>query len=102
MYRFLFTPRWLGFHLLVIVVIVTMVNLGFWQLRRLNPKANVEAFVGFWIHSAEMRARTGLPLALSRFGLLPQAKAWQNTGRAEGGKKCGGGHSATQPADGHG
>jgi hypothetical protein len=25
-----------------------------------------------------MRARTGLPLALSRFGLLPQAKAWEN------------------------
>jgi pimeloyl-ACP methyl ester carboxylesterase len=50
----------------------------FWQLRKLNPHANVEAFVGFWIHSAEMRARTGLPLALSRFGLLPQAKAWQN------------------------
>ena len=50
----------------------------FWQLRRLNPRANVEAFVGFWIHSAEMRARTGLPLALSRFGLLPQAKAWEN------------------------
>ena len=50
----------------------------FWQLRKLNPHANVEAFVGFWIHSAEMRARTGLPLALSRFGLLPQAKAWEN------------------------
>ena len=50
----------------------------FWQLRRLNPRANVEAFVGFWIHSSEMRARTGLPLALARFGLLPQAKAWQN------------------------
>ena len=50
----------------------------FWQLRRLNPKANVEAFVGFWIHSAEMRARTGLPLALSRFALLPPATAWQN------------------------
>ena len=50
----------------------------FWQLRRLNPKANVEAFVGFWIHSSEMRARTGLPLALSRFDLLPQAKAWEN------------------------
>lgn len=49
----------------------------FWQLRRLNPKANVEAFVGFWIHSAEMRARTGLPLALSRFQLLPTAPAWQ-------------------------
>jgi pimeloyl-ACP methyl ester carboxylesterase len=50
----------------------------FWQLRKLNPHANVEAFVGFWIHSAEMRARTGLPLALSRFDLLPQAKAWEN------------------------
>ena len=50
----------------------------FWQLRRLNPMANVEAFVGFWIHSAEMRARTGLPLALSRFGLLPKAPAWQS------------------------
>ena len=50
----------------------------FWELRRLNPMANVEAFVGFWIHSAEMRARTGLPLALSRFGLLPKAPAWQS------------------------
>ena len=38
MYRFLVTPRWLGFHLLVAVVIVTMVNLGFWQLRRLDER----------------------------------------------------------------
>jgi pimeloyl-ACP methyl ester carboxylesterase len=53
----------------------------FWQLRRLNPRANVEAFVGFWIHSAEMRARTGLPLALSRFGLLSQGRAWENIRR---------------------
>ena len=53
----------------------------FWDMRRLNPQANVEAFVGFWIHSAEMRARTGLPLALSRFGLLPAGKAWENIRR---------------------
>ena len=53
----------------------------FWELRQLNPGANVEAFVGFWIHSAEMRARTGLPLALSRFGLLPAARAWQSLRR---------------------
>ena len=53
----------------------------FWDLRRLNPGATVEAFVGFWIHSAEMRARTGLPLALSRFGLLPAASAWQTVRR---------------------
>ena len=38
MYRFLFSPRWLGFHLLVIVGIVTMVSLGFWQLRRLDER----------------------------------------------------------------
>jgi len=55
----------------------------FWELRQLNPGANVEAFVGFWIHSAEMRARTGLPLALSRFGLLPVAPAWQNVRRVQ-------------------
>ena len=42
MYRFLFSPRWLGFHLLVIVGIVTMVNLGFWQLRRLDERTGVQ------------------------------------------------------------
>ncbi|NUT55418.1 MAG: hypothetical protein HOQ03_05485 [Thermoleophilia bacterium] len=55
----------------------------FWQLRRLNPEANVEAYVGFWIHSAEMRARTGLPLALSRFGLLKAGKAWESIRRVK-------------------
>jgi pimeloyl-ACP methyl ester carboxylesterase len=55
----------------------------FWDLRRLNPQANVEAFVGFWIHSAEMRARTGLPLALSRFGLLQAGKAWESIRRVK-------------------
>jgi cytochrome oxidase assembly protein ShyY1 len=38
MYRFLFTPRWIAFHLLVVVAIVTMINLGFWQLRRLDER----------------------------------------------------------------
>ena len=44
----------------------------FWELRRLNRGAPVEAFVGFWIHSREMTARTRLPLALATFGLLPE------------------------------
>ncbi len=47
MYRFLLRPKWIGFHLLVLVAIVTMINLGFWQLRRLDQRqefnANVEA-----------------------------------------------------------
>ncbi len=38
MYRFLLRPRWIAFHLLVIGAIVLMVNLGFWQLRRLDEK----------------------------------------------------------------
>jgi hypothetical protein len=38
---------------------------------RLNPHAPVEAFVGYWNHSAEMRAQTRLPAALGELGLLP-------------------------------
>ena len=32
--RFLLRPRWLLSHLLVALLVVTMINLGFWQLRR--------------------------------------------------------------------
>jgi pimeloyl-ACP methyl ester carboxylesterase len=42
----------------------------FWDIRGLNPIAPVEAFVGFWIHTSEMRARSQLPRALVEFGLL--------------------------------
>ena len=38
MYRFLAKPRWIAFHLLVIALMVAMVNLAFWQLRRLDEK----------------------------------------------------------------
>nr|MBA2461890.1 hypothetical protein [Actinomycetota bacterium] len=44
----------------------------FRAVKRLNPDAPVEAYIGFWIHSAEMQARTRLPLALANFGLLPE------------------------------
>jgi cytochrome oxidase assembly protein ShyY1 len=37
-YRFLITPKWIAFHLLVVVVVVAMVNLAFWQLRRLDER----------------------------------------------------------------
>lgn len=37
MYRFL-RPRWIAFHLLVVAVVVLMVNLGLWQLRRLDER----------------------------------------------------------------
>jgi cytochrome oxidase assembly protein ShyY1 len=38
MYRFLLRPKWIAFHLLVIGAVVLMVNLGFWQLRRLDER----------------------------------------------------------------
>lgn len=45
MYRFLLRPKWIGFHLLVVVTIVTMVNLGFWQLGRLDERQAFNAVV---------------------------------------------------------
>lgn len=45
MYRFLLTPKWIGFHLLVVIAIVTMINLGFWQLRRLDERQAFNAVV---------------------------------------------------------
>ena len=38
MFRFLFRPRWLLFHLLVVGGIVLLMNLGFWQLDRLSQR----------------------------------------------------------------
>jgi cytochrome oxidase assembly protein ShyY1 len=45
MYRFLLRPRWIGFHLLVAAGVVLMVNLGFWQLRRLDQRQDFNATV---------------------------------------------------------
>ena len=36
--RFLLRPSWLLSHVLVVALVVTMVGLGFWQLRRLDEK----------------------------------------------------------------
>lgn len=38
MYRFLFRPRWLAFHALVIAVVVAFISFGFWQLDRLEQR----------------------------------------------------------------
>jgi cytochrome oxidase assembly protein ShyY1 len=37
-YRFALRPRWILSHVLVVLLVVVMVNLGFWQLRRLHEK----------------------------------------------------------------
>jgi len=43
--RFLLSPRWLAFHLLVLVGVVAMVNLGLWQLRRLDERRSFNAVI---------------------------------------------------------
>lgn len=45
MYRFLLGPRWVAFHLLVVIGVVAMVNLGFWQLRRLDERRQFNALI---------------------------------------------------------
>lgn len=53
MYRFLFKPKWLGFHVLVLALIVLMINLGFWQKHRLEDRREF---------NAEVRARSSEPI----------------------------------------
>jgi cytochrome oxidase assembly protein ShyY1 len=45
MYRFLLTPRWVVGHLLVVLTLITFVNLGFWQLRRLDERREYNTLV---------------------------------------------------------
>ncbi len=51
-YRFLVSPRWLLFHVIVIAGVVLMVNLGFWQLDRLDQRQEF---------NAEVEARADIP-----------------------------------------
>jgi cytochrome oxidase assembly protein ShyY1 len=44
-YRFLLLPKWIAFHLLIVALVITMVNLGFWQLRRLDQRQAFNALV---------------------------------------------------------
>jgi cytochrome oxidase assembly protein ShyY1 len=45
MVRKLFTPRWILIHLGVALLIFTMINLGMWQLRRLDEKRTLNSAV---------------------------------------------------------
>lgn len=45
MYRFLLTRRWILGHVLLVVTVITFVNLGFWQLRRLDERRDLNALV---------------------------------------------------------
>jgi cytochrome oxidase assembly protein ShyY1 len=44
-YRFAWRPRWILSHVLVLLLVVVMINLGFWQLRRLHERRTYNASV---------------------------------------------------------
>src|SRR4051794_7427238 len=44
-YRFVLRPKWILSHVLVLVLVVVMINLSFWQLRRLDEKKTYNASV---------------------------------------------------------
>jgi cytochrome oxidase assembly protein ShyY1 len=43
--RRLFTPRWILVHVSVALLMLTMINLGFWQLNRLSDKRDANASI---------------------------------------------------------
>lgn len=45
MYRFLISPRWIVLHVAIGALVALMVNLGFWQLHRLDERKSVNAQV---------------------------------------------------------
>jgi cytochrome oxidase assembly protein ShyY1 len=53
-YGFLIRPKWIAFHVLVVFLVVVMINLAFWQLRRLDQRRHF---------NAEVRAHTDQPVA---------------------------------------
>lgn len=66
MVRRLFTPKWILVHVGVCALVVLMVNLGFWQLRRLDEKRTFNATVS---------ARTVEPVAPLDAVLTPDGRA---------------------------
>ena len=53
-YRFALRPKWILSHVLIFVLVVVMVNLGFWQLRRLDEKKS---------HNADVRRNEAVAVA---------------------------------------
>ena len=44
-YRFLTRPGWIVFHVVVVLLVILMVNLSFWQLRRLHERRSFNSEV---------------------------------------------------------
>lgn len=69
-YRFALRPKWIFGHVLVLVLAVTFINLGFWQLRRLHQR---KAF-NHLVEVNQSRPRVPVGRALPRGSDHSQAK----------------------------
>ena len=61
MYRFLLKPRWILSHIFVLVVVVIMINLGFWQLTRLDERKAANSIVTAAMDQPPLPLSTVLP-----------------------------------------
>jgi cytochrome oxidase assembly protein ShyY1 len=52
MWHFLWRPKWILSHLFVLLLVVTMVSLGLWQLRRLDERKQLNRLVAAHLHAA--------------------------------------------------
>src|SRR6478736_6017934 len=72
-YRFALKPKWILSHVIVILIAVLFINLGFWQLRRLDEKK---------AHNRVVRARTAAtPAPIGK--LLVASDGFGSTGLAK-------------------
>lgn len=73
MYRFLFRPKWIAFHLLCLLGVVLMVNLALWQFHRLDERQTF---------NSEVRERSSLAVVdLSSLDISdPSAVEWRPAG----------------------
>lgn len=73
MYRFLLRPKWLLFHLAILLLVVVMVNLALWQVRRLHQRQDFNAEVR---SHAEVPARPVEELIPVGADIDPTALQW--------------------------
>jgi surfeit locus 1 family protein len=66
-YRFLFRPAWLLSHFAVLLLVVTLISLGLWQLRRLDEKQTLNATIESRAEESAVDV-TGLIAATAEFG----------------------------------
>ncbi|MFK8026321.1 MAG: SURF1 family protein [Ilumatobacter sp.] len=75
MYRFLLRPAWLVFHAVVVGAVVLMVNLGIWQLDRLDERKDFNAQVRAQSQTSPVPLRTILD-GLADGTLTPETAEW--------------------------